>query len=304
MTIKPLAITLVAASILSACGSLPTKSNNATNKEAIVFTEPDISAPFYPLNPFNYNAPPAFEVELQQAAAQPVTKVVINLPSDPSKSVTLDTNRLIVPTVNSKSRHMKYAALAGNNELDVTDIDDFLLIVEGKARHYPPQFTSRQERKGYERKLKEVSQQLDVLAAANNASYDVLLRAFKASVMGRNLDLGAAYTTKSLDYAQRLLKLNQTDPETNFWFGFGLSEGGGQREALKYLNNAMQGGVQEAYLVAANNYLGMEQKKNAIQILQNYKLKYPQEAQVTDRLIKEIQTQGRWNVWQLMTPKN
>lgn len=303
MMIKPLAITVLAASVLTACGTAPTKPKTpAVSKDAIVFVEPDISAPFYALNPFDYNAPPAFEVDLQKAAAQPVAKVIVNLPNDPSK-VTLDTNRLIVPTVNSKSRAMKYAALAGNNELDVTEIDDFLLLVEGKARHYPPQFTNRQERKGYERKLKQVSQQLDTLATPDNASYDVLLRAFKASVMGRNLDLGSSYTTKSLTYAQRLLKLNKTDPETNFWFGFGLSEGGGQRESLQYLETAMKGGVQEAYLVAANNYMGMEQKKNAIQILQNYKIKYPQEAQVADRLISEIQNQGRWNVWQNMTPK-
>jgi len=58
-------------------------------------------------------------------------------------------------------------------------------------------------------------------------------------------------------------------------------------------------------LSAANNYIAMEQKKSAIQILKNYKLKYPQEAAVADRLINEIETQGRWNVWQVLntTPK-
>lgn len=196
---------------------------------------------------------------------------------------------------------MKYAALAGENELDVTEIDDFIQLVEGKARHYPPRFTDRQERRGYESKLKQVSAQLDTLAANPDASFDVLIRAFKASVLGRNLDLGSAYTTKSLTYAQRLLKMNPNDPEANFWFGFGLSEGGGQREAMPYLEKAMKGGVQEAYLVSANNYIAMEQKKNAVQTLKNYKIKYPDEAEVADRLITEIEKQGRWNVWQVMT---
>ena len=45
----------------------------------------------------------------------------------------------------------------------------------------------------------------------------------------------------------------------------------------------------------------MEQKKNAIQTLKNYKIKYPQEAEVTDRLIEEIEKQGRWNVWQILS---
>lgn len=300
MTLKPLAYTLIAVSLLSACSTTPKKDEKPNSP--IIFTEPDLTAPFYALNPFNYDAPPPFEIALKQAAVQPVNKVEVNLQSDPSKKVTLDLNKLIIPTVNSNERNLKFAVLAGENEIDVTEIDDFLQLVEGKARHYPPRFTERQERKGFEAKLRELTQQLDTLASRDNASFDVLIRAFKASVMARNLDLGSVYTTKSLTYAQRILKINKEDAEANFWFGFGLSEGGGQREAIPYLDKAMKAGVQEAYLSAANNYIAMEQKKNAIQTLKNYKVKYPQEAEVADRLIAEIEKQGRWNVWQILTP--
>jgi len=296
MMLKPLAVAVLAVSFLTACSSNPTKNNNDT----IVFTEPELTAPFYALNPFNYDAPPPFEINLKKAAAQPVTKMEVTRSDDPSKKLLLDTNKLIIPTVNSKDRQLKFAVLAGDNEVDITEIDDFLQLVEGKARHYPPRFTERQERKGFELKLKEVTQQLDTLASKDNASFDVLVRAFKASVMARNLDLGSVYTTKSLAYAQRILKINQEDPEANFWFGFALSEGGGQREAMPYLDKAMKAGVQEAYLATANNYIAMEQKKNAVQTLKNYKLKYPQEAEVVDRLINEIEKQGRWNVWQVL----
>lgn len=299
MTLKPLAIACIALT-LAACGSAPTKNN--APKNAMIFVEPELTPPFYALNPFNYDAPPPFEINLQKAAAQPVTKMVVTNPQDPSKQITLEENRLIIPTVNSKERSMKYAALAGDNEMDITEIDDFLQLVEGKARHYPPRFVQRQERKGFELKLKEVAQYLDTLAVKDNASFDVLVRAFKASVMARNLDLGSVYTTKSLTYAQRILKINKEDAEANFWFGFGLSEGGGQREAIPYLDKAMKAGVQEAYLSAANNYIAMEQKKNAIQVLKNYKVKYPQEGEVADRLIQEIEKQGRWNVWQVLNP--
>lgn len=296
MMLKPLAVAVLAVSFLTACSSNPTKNNSDT----IVFTEPELTAPFYALNPFNYDAPPPFEINLKKAAAQPVTKMEVTRSDDPSKKLLLDTNKLIIPTVNSKNRQLKFAVLAGDNEVDITEIDDFLQLVEGKARHYPPRFTERQERKGFELKLKEVTQQLDTLASKDNASFDVLIRAFKASVMARNLDLGSVYTTKSLAYAQRILKINQEDPEANFWFGFALSEGGGQREAMPYLDKAMKSGVQEAYLATANNYIAMEQKKNAVQTLKNYKLKYPQEAEVADRLINEIEKQGRWNVWQVL----
>ena len=306
MMIKRLALTLLTASVLSACTTTtaPFKKNQVSN-EPIVFTEPELSAPFYALNPFDYNAPPVFEVALKDAAAQHVTKMVVSYPEDPNKQVTLDVNKLIVATVNQPKRQVKFAALAGENEIDVTEIDDFLQLVEGKARHYPPRFTERQERRGFESKLKVMTQQLDALAEKDNASFDILMRAFKASVMARNLDLGSTYTTKSLTYAQRLLKLNPEDSEANFWFGFGLSEGGGQREAMPYLEKAMKAGVQEAYLSAANNYIALEQKKNAVQTLKNYKTKYPNEAEIADRLIQEIEKQGRWNVWQILntTPK-
>ena len=296
MMLKPLAVAVLAVSFLTACSSNPTKNNSDT----IVFTEPELTAPFYALNPFNYDAPPPFEINLKKAAAQPVTKMELKPSDNPTKKLFLDTIKLIIPTVNSKDRQLKFAVLAGDNEVDITEIDDFLQLVEGKARHYPPRFTERQERKGFELKLKEVTQQLDTLASKDNASFDVLVRAFKASVMARNLDLGSVYTTKSLAYAQRILKINQEDPEANFWFGFALSEGGGQREAMPYLDKAMKAGVQEAYLATANNYIAMEQKKNAVQTLKNYKLKYPQEAEVADRLINEIEKQGRWNVWQVL----
>ncbi|WP_179988653.1 MULTISPECIES: ABUW_2363 family tetratricopeptide repeat lipoprotein [unclassified Acinetobacter] len=299
MTLKPLALSILAATLVSACVAPPKQEV----KPPIVFTEPELSAPFYALNPFNYDAPPPFEINLQKAAAEPVTKMVVTNPNDPSKSITLDQNKLIVPTVNNNARSLKFAVLAGENEIDITEIDDFLQLVEGKARHYPPRFSERQERRGFEAKLKELTQQLDTLAANENASFDILMRAFKASVMARNLDLGSVYTTRSLNYAQRILKINQEDAEANFWFGFGLSEGGGHREAIPYLDKAMKAGVQEAYLSAANNYIAMEQKKNAVQTLKNYKIKYPQEAEVADRLIAEIEKQGRWNVWQVIAPR-
>ncbi|WP_111891266.1 ABUW_2363 family tetratricopeptide repeat lipoprotein [Acinetobacter sp. MB5] len=277
MRLKAIATMLMTATLLSACG-VAVKNNNSQNTP-IVFTEPAVTPPFYALNPFNYAAPPAFEVDLKQAHA----------------------NKLIVPTVDSNQANMKFAPAAGHNELDVTQIDDFLQLVEGKARHYPPQFTNRNERRGFETKLREISVQLDALAANRNASYDVLIRAFKVSVMARNLDMGTQFTTKSLQYAQRLIKMSPNDPTTNFWFGFSLSEGGGQREAIPYLDKAIKGGVQEAYLSAVNNYLFLEQRRNALSTLHTYKVKYPEESKVVDRLVMEIEKQGRTNVWENLT---
>ncbi|MGE8551890.1 MAG: hypothetical protein ACN6NN_13400, partial [Acinetobacter calcoaceticus] len=147
MNFKPLAYIILATSSLTACTMAPVKQQKI---EPFVFKEPELTPPFYALNPFNYDQPPAFEVALKDAAAQPVTKMVVNRQDDPTKQLTLDVTKLIVPTVNNSQRSMKYAVLAGENEIDVTSIDDFLQLVEGKARHYPPRFTDRQERKGFE----------------------------------------------------------------------------------------------------------------------------------------------------------
>ena len=146
MTIKPLAYALLATSLLTACSTTPTKQQNKIDaNEPFIYTEPELSPPFYALNPFDYSQPPVFELELKKAAAQPVNKLEVTDPANPSQKIILDTNKLIVPTVNSAQRAMKYAVLAGNNEIDITAIDDFLQMVEGKARHYPPQFSDRKE---------------------------------------------------------------------------------------------------------------------------------------------------------------
>ncbi len=300
MNFKPLALLVLSTSFLTACSTPPPVKKEVAAPQPFVFKEPDPTPPFYALNPVKYDAPPSFEVAIKDASAQPVTKMVVSLQGDPSKSNTLEVNKLIFPTTDQKQRNMKYAVLAGDNEVDVTEIDDFLQLVEGKARHYPPRFTERQERKGYEAKLREITQKLDALAEKPNASLDVLTRAFKASVMARNMDLGTAYTTKSLNYAERILAISPNDPENNFWFGFCLSEGGGQRVAIPFVDIAFKGGVQEAYLSAANNYLWLEQKKNAIHTLKNYKINYPDEAEVADQLIKEVESGKRWNVWQVL----
>lgn len=308
MRLKTIALTTLMASLLSACNSMTpqqksspaqTVSDNQA-QEPIIFKEPALPAPFYVLNESDYDQPSEFEVNLKKAAAQPVTKMIVTDPQDPNKQTTLDVNRIIIPTIDSKSKDVKYLALAGPNQLDVTAMDDFIQLLEGQARHYPPKFNNKNVRKGFETKLRQTSQFLDTYADKDNASYDVLLRAFKTSVMARNLDLGAQYTSKALKYGQRLLKMSPNNPTVNFWFGFNLSEGGGQREAIVYLDKAIKAGVQEAYLSAANNYLYLEQNKNAITTLRNYKVKYPEEAAVADRLIKEIQTQGRTNVWETL----
>ena len=307
MKLQSLAVVAASSLLFTACGTSPIANKNSSHsmpvaQSSIEYTEPQISAPFYALNPKDYSAPSEFEVHLHEAAKAPVTQLLVkaDATSPNSKDITLDTNRLIIPLTGTKTKALKYAVLAHDNELDVTEIDDLLNILEGKARHYPTQFPVKRERNGLSDKLKSTIELLDQHAIKSDASYDVVLRAMKANHMARNLDMGEAYGPKVLGYATRLLKLNPNDPEVNFWFGFGLSEGGALKEAPKYLQVAMNAGIQEAHLSMVNNFLYQDQKKNAITTLKNYKVKYPDEAAVVDRLITEIESGKRYNVWQIM----
>ena len=240
MQIKPIfTLTVLCSLFLGACSTTPSSQVKANKQpavlEPIVYTEPQVSAPYYALNPADYTAPPEFEVNLQ-------------------KSI--------------------------------------------KARHYPTRFDVKREKTGMTDKLKSIISTLDRYAVMPNASYDILLRAAKASHMARNLDMGETYGPKALSYATRLLKMKPNDPETSFWLGFGLSEGGAFKEATPYLKTAMEADIQEAHLSMANNYLSMEQKKNAITTLKNYKVKYPSEGEIVDQLVTEIEADARYNVWQ------
>lgn len=305
--LKKLSVLSLSTLFLTACANGPISQKIAEKKEErskadepIVFAEPALSAPFYPLNPYDYTQPPEFEVNLYQASVAPVAAMQVTHPQKPEEKILLDKNRFIIPLTGAKDKAMKFAVLAQDNEFDITEIDDFFNNLEGKARHYPVRFDSKREREGYIDRLKSIMNTLDPLALNSNASYDILMRAAKASSMARNLDMGEHHGPKALSYAKRLLAMKPKDPTISFWLGVGLSEGGAFKEALPYLNTAIDAGIQEAYLSMANNYIYMEQKKNAITTLKNYAIKYPLEKDVVNQLISEIESGKRYNVWQVL----
>ena len=100
MNFKPLALLVISTTFLTACGIAPTKKEKIV--EPFVFKEPDPTPPFYALNPIKYDAPPSFEVAIKDASTQPVTKMVVSLQNDPTKSATLST-RFLQPKMQSLS---------------------------------------------------------------------------------------------------------------------------------------------------------------------------------------------------------
>ena len=208
-----------------------------------------------------------------------------------------DSARIIIPIHNPFAIKGVSIPAPSEEKLDVTEIDKDLILLEGKARHYPAYFKNRIERYKAEKRIKQLTEKLDVLAVDPRASYDILLRAMKAQVLSRNMDVGSDAAFKSAVYFQRLLKLKPADPETSFWYGFTLGEGGGFKESIPHLDVAVKADYQEAYLSMADSYLQMEHRKDALTMLNNYKIKYPNDAQNTDRLIAEIQEGNRYSIW-------
>ena len=208
-----------------------------------------------------------------------------------------DSARIIIPIHNQLAIKGMSTPAPSDEKIDVTEIDKDLILLEGKARHYPAYFKNRIERYKAEKKIKQLTEKLDVLAVDPRASYDILLRAMKAQVLSRNMDVGGDAAFKSAVYFQRLLKLKPADPETSFWYGFTLGEGGGFKESIPHLDVAVKADYQEAYLSLADSYLQMDHRKDALTMLNNYKIKYPNDVQNTDRLIADIQEGKRYSIW-------
>ncbi len=211
---------------------------------------------------------------------------------------TSNTAKILIPIHQQQIVKTPSMPAPSDETLDVTEIDKDMTLLEGKARHYPTYFKDKYERWKAEKKIKQITQRLDQIAVDPRASYDLLLRAMKAHVLARNMDAGPDSAFKSAVYFQRLLKLKPADPETSFWYGFSLGEGGGFRESISHLDTAVKADYQEAYLALAHSYLQMDDKKNALTVLNNYKIKYPDEATETDQLIAEIQAGKRYSIWQ------
>ncbi|WP_051526563.1 hypothetical protein [Alkanindiges illinoisensis] len=211
---------------------------------------------------------------------------------------TSNTAKILIPIHQQQMIKTPSMPAPSDETLDVTEIDKDITLLEGKARHYPTYFKDKYERWKAEKKIKQITQRLDQIAVDPRASYDLLLRAMKAHVLARNMDAGPDSAFKSAVYFQRLLKLKPADPETSFWYGFSLGEGGGFRESISHLDTAVKAEYQEAYLALAHSYLQMDDKKNALTVLNNYKIKYPDEATETDQLIAEIQAGKRYSMWQ------
>ena len=298
-------------SVNSTDSSTPPVSNDSvmtsqasTNDQIAVNRDDDIKSTLLKIDPslkIEDQQAVAIQNQVNQSEATPViandSSIASQAPTSTNTVLNQDSSRIIIPIHNQLAYKNLAMPAPSDEKIDVTEIDKDLILLEGKARHYPAYFKNRMERFRAEKKIKQLTEKLDVLAVDPRASYDIILRAMKAQVLSRNMDVGGDAAFKSAVYFQRLLKLKPADPETSFWYGFTLGEGGGFKESIPHLNVAVKADYQEAYLSLADSYLQMELRKDALTMLNNYKIKYPNDTQKTDLLIADILDGKRYSIW-------
>ncbi len=179
--------------------------------------------------------------------------------------------------------------------IDRSNIDARILLMGKYARHYPPHFTNQRARHAAEAEVKDLLKTLNPIASNPRATHAQLLQGFKANGLARNLDVGSNTTTNADNYIRRALKQDPKDPETNFWFGVLLSEGGGMTEGIPYLNKAAKGGYNEAHLSLANAYLQLNKKQKALEELKEYQRLMPDDSRVPD-MIDAVKT-DKASIW-------
>jgi len=181
--------------------------------------------------------------------------------------------------------------------LDVSQIDQRIATLETKAQHYPPSYTDKRERRNAEADVKDLVSTMDQYAVSPKASAEVLLRAVKVNQMARNMDVGTESALKAGVYMRRLIALQPTNPEANYWYGIMLSEGGGVKEGIPYLNKAAKNGFKAAYLSLAHAYLMLTKKTEAISALESYRTAVPEHKDHTETLLEGVRSGSKTGIW-------
>lgn len=218
------------------------------------------------------------------------TNLVTNLANLPAPSVWVSDIKtiktLIIP-----------ANQAGSTLLDVTLFDDFLEDVSPNARHYPTNFPSRTAEFVTSENVKHLSDWIEDFASADNATFEVVLRAAKINGMARNLNIGTDYALRASKHMQKAIQMQPNHAEANFLFGMMISESGGFKEGKKYLDKAASLGYVEAEQSLAQAELLSDNKKAALKRLKDLAKKHPNNQQIAEQ-VRMVESGGYyiWNI--------
>lgn len=216
----------------------------------------------------------------------------------------LDQPVMGVPSINANVSNINRIATviinankSGTTRLDVSLIDDFIESVSPNARHYPPNFPNRTAEFVTSENIKYLSDWLEPYASANDATFDIILRAAKINGMARNLNIGTNYTQRANKYMAKAINLAPNDAEANFLYGMMISEGGGFTEGQKYLQKAAKLGYLEAEQSLAQAELLADNHAGALSRLKALQSKYPTNTQIAEQV--RIVENGGYYIWNI-----
>lgn len=239
------------------------------------------------------------------AGIAPTMRVELTTPIHHTNAVNLlDQPVMGVPSINANVSNINRIATiiinankSGTTRLDVSLIDDFIESVSPNARHYPPNFPNRTAEFVTSENIKYLSDWLEPYASANDATFDIILRAAKINGMARNLNIGTNYTQRANKYMAKAINLAPNDAEANFLYGMMISEGGGFTEGQKYLQKAAKLGYLEAEQSLAQAELLADNHAGALSRLKALQSKHPTHAQIAEQV--RIVENGGYYIWNI-----
>jgi hypothetical protein len=179
--------------------------------------------------------------------------------------------------------------------IDRSDINARITLLAKYARHYPPHFETKRARRAAELEAVDLANTTNSAANGSKPTFEELLQAVKANCLAHNLDVGNDTATNANNFIRSALKLKPNDGEANFLYGVLLSESGGMKEGLPYLNKSAKAGFNESYLSLANAYLSLNQKPKALAALTSYKKVAPDDPHYND-MVDAIKT-NKSSIW-------
>lgn len=181
--------------------------------------------------------------------------------------------------------------------LDVTLLDDFVDDISPNARHYPPMFPNVTAEYNALENTKVLVNWLKPYADRPNASFEVLLRMSKLTIMGRNMGM-SEYTILANSYMNRALQLQPNHPEANFLYGMMLAEAGGLKEGKRYLDKAASMGYLEAeQSLIQSDLIDNGDRLQAVNKLRQLQRKHPHNAQIAKQIA--IVEAGGYYIWKI-----
>lgn len=153
-------------------------------------------------------------------------------------------------------------------------IDAMIDDLKFHAEKYPVQFDSAQDRDRAKQDMVYLVKAMDVLATEKSAVM-MWTRASMVNSLAYNFNIEGSLQ-KAVMYFERILAKDPNEVYANYYYGVFLAGiPGKQKEAIGYLEKAVKLGVTKAYWGLSLSYLSLNDKKKAIEYMQEYKHNFP-----------------------------